>query len=327
MKISSLISPRFKSQPRNINTDNTLRLPPDKITSDTFVKSSDKRPYSGVYISETEKLKPLNTENTTNDTAIVKDKNNFNKFYFVKNNEVLCWMQMSDKDDSIQVDKLYSINPKKHVGAGTELLKYAATKSLERGYGGRINLCMAGSQPFYRKCNFKLGKSPSEYDPALDAVFDFSARTNGKYTMGFSSRQTLFAFLDEEGAMALLENKRLFLKPDSKIMGEKTFDFDKNDKNAKINGFIDFCDVGDNKYVVQFLKVDKTESTVYQSAYILAELDENEDTPVLKVVDFKTFPLPFSCRKYEDKYSTEVYNELMNALKSRADELGFEVLE
>lgn len=104
-------------------------------------------------------------------------------------------------------------------GAGTELLKCAVKESINRGYNGKTRLYASHAEysplVFYYKNNFIVEKSASGYiyelNHNLNAAIHYAALNNLPIydVLPYSCSQT-FMYLDEKGAEAFLDGKRLY---------------------------------------------------------------------------------------------------------------------
>ena len=133
--------------------------------------------------------------------------------------------------DHIYLDKLETKEPDKrqYKNAGTELLKCAAEESMKEGFGGKVEL-VASYNPspvaFYYKNNFRVPKYKKfgnvHYNQQINAGADYAVRNNLPFNKVISDPEATYMELDEEGAKALLENKRLYKQRISKKLFTKT---------------------------------------------------------------------------------------------------------
>lgn len=121
----------------------------------------------------------------------------------------------------LRLGELYSEEPemRKYKGIGTKLLECAVLESIKRGYEGRVSVQASHSAysplAFYYKNNFVVEKSK---DNSLEnnleifnAPIDYAIKTNtyvGDILPVY--RQSAYMNLDENGAKAFLEGRRLY---------------------------------------------------------------------------------------------------------------------
>lgn len=133
----------------------------------------------------------------------------------VKDGEDLASIIFSDyyKKDALYIDGLMcqKARNKGYKKTGTELLKIAIKESMKRGYGGKIHVCASYSPPpfvFYYKNNFL---PEGRYEKYLELI-DYAANENENIENLMPDITSMPMFLDEKGARAVLENRRLYSK-------------------------------------------------------------------------------------------------------------------
>jgi len=258
---------------------------------------------------------------------IIQKTGTENCFYACTKENALCRMEMVTKNKPyggyIYIDALFGQgNDGKIKGAGTELLKFAAQKSMDKGFEGRLELTMAGSSPFYYKNNFRTGRGYPEH-LRMDAVLDYTKRHNLPKTAVWdkSIDSSPVMILDERGAKALLEGRRLCDEEKSETMYGKKITYGSKGKTFEVTVDIDFCDFSksdpeQNAYVIQ--AVLKKEDFYMQLAALEMRLSEDGDgKKFLDIKNIYTNDMDKSLKK-------TVLKELFKAAKTKADELGAE---
>lgn len=145
------------------------------------------------------------------------------KFSIIVNGQELGFALVRDNDQKTALD-LFSLHTedydnKTYRGAGTELLKCAVNESMKRGYNGRIETWASNSKysplAFYYKENFIVPSfskyAPESFNQKHNAAIEYAISNNipVQDVLPFSYRKG-HMLLDEEGAKALLEEKRLY---------------------------------------------------------------------------------------------------------------------
>ncbi len=171
-------------------------------------------------------------------------------------------MLLSEGNDCIYIEELYGFNNQGDIkGAGTQLLKFASEKSIEKGYKGKLQLKMSGSFPFYYKNNFRITKNTADSN-IKNAAIDYITRNGesiNKLWLPYWS--TPIVELDETSASHMLRGIRDINNSKSKVLYSKQLPI----KNRLRNADIDFCDLGSD-FVIQI--IDKDKSTNSCLAYI-----------------------------------------------------------
>ena len=137
------------------------------------------------------------------------------KVFFVKKGlKELGYLVLADSSnrDSVMIYELFTCehNKRKYKGVGTELLKAAVQESIKRGYDGRAVVYAAHvPQPFvfYYKNNFRPFVEQEKYTPALDFV---ARNPSLRIEQFLPNVKSMYMRIDEDGARALLNGKRLY---------------------------------------------------------------------------------------------------------------------
>lgn len=112
-------------------------------------------------------------------------------------------------------------------GIGTELLKIAAQRSMDKGFGGKLALVATGEKSpvaFYYKNNFKLIPSHDDKEDAKTlAIIDYAVRNNVSPDNVLNFPNSVSMMLDKEGAQALLCGERLYEKSVPVYAGAPSF--------------------------------------------------------------------------------------------------------
>lgn len=226
-----------------------------------------------------------NTEGKPIPGFIIQEIEDANSYYACTEKCALCEMSAVRAHPTgvgyIYINSLYGQNNKGDIrGAGTELIKFAIQKSKDMGCDGRVELCMAGSLPFYFKNNFRAGKGYVRH-AAMDAFFDYITRHNLDKAHIHTEAESPTLILDEKGAEALLLGVRFFDKSKSETMYSKTIECTgKNGKTHRMDVIIDFSDLSDtepegNTFVIQAISKDL--GRFYQAASLEMQLLEDEN--------------------------------------------------
>lgn len=121
--------------------------------------------------------------------------------------------------DHVYLEKLETREPSKreYKNAGTELVKCAVEESMKAGFGGKVELVASYSPSpvaFYYKNNFRVPKYKKfgnvHYNQQINAGVDYAIRNNVPFERVIPDPDATYMELDEEGAKALLENRRLY---------------------------------------------------------------------------------------------------------------------
>ena len=198
------------------------RMEPDTfsiITGKTFLKKAqikDKigRPCEVSFVEE----KFSTNSNVENIVAYVNGKN-------------VGIMRLSYKENEAYIDSLKTAehSERKFKGIGTEFLKIAVEKSMEKGHKGRVSILAAHTPSpalFYFKNNFRTRATLCN-SGLYDAMMDYSVRTNNDVERFSKMMKTYYMELDEKGAQALLNGKRLYKNNSSGVIFKKMIDDNK----------------------------------------------------------------------------------------------------
>ena len=148
---------------------------------------------------------------------------NEKKFILKVDDEQIGYAVVGDDGDK---DKLFLISlytqehiSRKYKGAGTELLKSAVNESIKRGYNGKIRVNAThgscSTLPFYYKNNFIIEKPDNVklygYSQYKNAIIQYAIENDIPVdNMLFDFDRQAYMSLDEKGARAFLEDKRLY---------------------------------------------------------------------------------------------------------------------
>ena len=204
------------------------------------VKITDNKNYAPVFKGLDEdkfefstKITPVKIQDISGNPidAVIEEKNvsdketipDNKKFSLMVNGKELGYATVRDNDRQNALD-LYSIyteeyDNKNYKKAGTELLKQAVNESIKRGYNGRIETWASNKSyspvGFYYKENFIVPPF-SEYSTCIytqrhNAAIEYSIANNipVQNVLPYSYRKGQMK-LDEQGAKALLDGKRLY---------------------------------------------------------------------------------------------------------------------
>lgn len=235
-------------------------------------------------------------------------------------------MSFEDEEDRGNGEHLYISalfgNPenRKYTGAGSELIKLAAKESVKKGYGGRIELVMTGSFPFYHKNNFKT-QGDSLIEKKAAALVDYAARHNLNPSLYPIEGWEQEMRLDEDGAKALLCGRKYFDESISETLYHFSHIYTKIDgEKAETSGIIDFSDLRygkeDGEFALQYLEGDAFD--LKQTAIMTMISDAGKKT--LTIENFDCIP-PSDDIKNESKKSIE--EEFIKILKRKFE--GYEI--
>ncbi len=125
----------------------------------------------------------------------------------------------ANKDNSVYLTRLHTerTSQREYRGLGTQLIKYIVQESMQKGKNGTITTCAHyGNEPpfkFYFKNNFKISDYDSldvDYQRLYNAPLQYSVTYNKNiFDIIPKNNDTFYMELDEKGAQALLEGKRL----------------------------------------------------------------------------------------------------------------------
>ncbi len=261
---------------------------------------------------------------------IIQEVKDGNCYYLCTDKEALCRMEIREKNSPcggyIYINALYGqSNDDRYKGAGTELIKFAAQKSRDAGFGGRLQLCMAGSFPFYFKNNFRTGRGYPDHT-RKDAYLDYMTRKNlSQDDIYKKDWDGITVILDETGARALLDDKRFFDKSKSETMYSKTFLTNTQDgREFKTAVDVDFSDLSEDEpeehtYIIQII-LRGSEHFYKQIASLEMQLLKDEKgRKYLKTNKLQTDNMG-------EKFEKSLQEELLKAANIKAKELGAEYI-
>lgn len=259
---------------------------------------------------------------------IIENTEKKNEYFACVNGNAECRMIIEDdkENDCIYLAELYGQNNHGSVkGAGTELVKFAVEKSIEKGHKGKVQLKMGGSFPFHYKNNFRAERYTDSTE--MNAAFDYAIRTGCSFSHVWPEwNLNRIVNLSEEGAEMLLKNERMTDKSKSQIL----YSFEMKTPKGKIKEFdMDFCDLGD-KFALQL--IDKKASIMAQSAVLTGKINDRELVPEKYKDEWSSIAKPVAKdgnlipEKYNDGWSdgefASIQNELEKALKIAQQKLS-----
>jgi len=316
----------------NFSTGSKIRGTKEDSFTKSIIKTDMPGPHGDTDIRGTiVKSIPLKDSNGKNIQGfIIQEVEDENCFYACTKENALCRMEIRPKQSLgggyIYINALFGQENNGVIkGAGTELLKFAAQKSMDMGFDGRLELCMAGSYPFYFKNNFRTGRGYPDHQ-RKDAVLDYITRHNvPKDTVWKKDWDSPVMILDEKGAAALLEGRRLYDESKSETMYSKIIQCtEKNGREYSIDTDIDFCDFSTsdpkkNAYTIQAI-IKSDENFYTQAAALNMELLEDENGK--KYFDANNLYTEKLGKPLEDA----VKDELFKAAEIKAKEFGAEYI-
>lgn len=205
---------------------------------------------------------------------LMQDINDKNQYFAAAKGENQCRMLISEEENCIFVEELYGKNNHGEIkGAGSELLKYAVEKSLILGHGGKVELQMAGSLPFYFKNNFRLSNKRYRYANIQNAAIDYITRTKTeKNKLWHADWSTPIITLTPRNAQKLLSGERISDKSKSQILYSSLIDTEKR----KYEIDMDFCDLEDC-FVLQM--INKKAKSCAQMATLEGKIENGKLIP------------------------------------------------
>ena len=262
---------------------------------------------------------------------IIQEIEDENTYYACTKKCALCEMSITRAHPFgtgyIFINSLYGqSNDGQIKGAGTELVKFAIQKSKEAGCDGRLELCMAGSYPFYFKNNFRAGRGYPEH-LIMDAALDYTTRKNlwpnDFWKHNFDSINVI---LDEKGAEALLLGERFFDNSKSETMYSKTLECkSESGKEYLMDSDVDFSDLSgsepeENACVIQIILKGKENFHKQIAALEMQLLEDKDGKKYLEARNFYTANLGLPLEK-------TIFEETFKAAETKAKEFGAEYIK
>ena len=266
------------------------------LISDVFQRSSDSK-------NKKVKVKNLKGEEveatiTKTTPALARNANQLTKYTIsIGNYEKGKAVISPNFNDGVFLTRLHTErNPKReYKGLGTELIKHVVQESIQKGKDGTITTCAHyENEPpfkFYFKNNFKildydsldvdyqrLYNAPLQYAVTYDKdIFDIIPKNN----------DTFYMKLDEKGAQALLEGKRL--------------------ADSRICDIVATTEIDYELYSAQFIE------SPYEGEFFLQVLNEDMDEEKLCYIA--------SLKPFEDENGQKHFqiNEVLNCFEASSD--------
>jgi len=203
----------------------------------------------------------------------------------------------ANRDNSVYLTRLHTerTSQREYKGLGTQLIKHIVQESIRKGKNGTITTCAYyGNEPpfkFYFKNNFKISDYDSldiDYQRLYNAPLQYAVTYNKNiFDIIPKNNDTFYMELDEKGAQALLEGKRL--------------------ADSRICDSIATTIIDDELYSAQFIE------SPYEGEFFLQVLNEDMDEEKLCYIA--------SLRPFEDEDGQKHFkiNEVLNWFEASSD--------
>lgn len=240
-------------------------------SEDTFVSKPSKMTtfYNGKRKMQGEVVKNFQLEDEKGgkrNISIIQYGDDSNFYALCLNNKeeknAICTMEAHDAGDCYYIDSITRFGRHPEIrGAGTELLKFAAKLSIDKGYGGAVKLFAISSFPFYFKNNFRVAKNFLSSE--RDAYYSYITRNPTNLHKGLPSIWCDMDFeLSEDNATALLNDERLYENDFFETEYNKTLYYNNDSGRHSIKFDADICETtnsdflqdGDKEYVIQLIQ-------------------------------------------------------------------------